>query len=332
MKKLLPKLIANADRLSLIALIMVMFTLVFTLFVLNTRPSLSPQRSEAAGSETCTFDFTAVPPASPTPTPPKRTPTPPPPPVGCANFGIDEHSGENLSNIIKIIVSPSKDISLINTLYCSTDGICDAEAMDNKGSTVYLVGNKNSPALYTVNKTKNGTPKVFKIANLNRKYEGLSFRPGDASSLVWGGSRDGNIYKLNLSGSTIKNYGPAGGTIKSITWNNGGSKLFVSTGNKLLSFTYDPTSDTLTKDNFNASLPGGTDGMDMTTDGYIVGGYESGGDLIMYFCKPNITNNTCKVETSQRVALANYNSTLLKTQNTPYNNLDAFTWLCGSKP
>jgi len=270
-----------------------------------------------------------------TPTPPKitRTPTPPPPPVGCANYGIDEHSGEELSNIIKIIVSPSKDVSLVNTLYCSSDGICDAEAMDNKGSTVYLVGNKNSPALYTVNKTKDGRPKVFKIANLNRKYEGLSFRPGDASSLVWGGSRDGNIYKLNLSGTTIKNYGPAGGTIKTITWNNNGSKLFVSTGNKLLSFTYDPTSDTLTKDNnFNASLPGGTDGMDMTTDGYIVGGYKSGGDLIMYFCKPDIANNTCPVATRQRVPLASYNSTLLTTQNTPYNNLDAFTWLCGSKP
>lgn len=322
------QLFGNKNERSIVVLMVILAALIYTVYTLQERQNVAPQRSQAAiiGNPVCTADFTVA--AGPTlaisPTP--RSPSPPP--SGCLNYGIDEHSGENLSNIISIQLTPSKDISKVNTLYCSSDGICDAEAMDNRGSTVYLVANKKSPALYTINKTPGGSPKVRKIANLNRTYEGLSFRPGDALNLVWGGGRNNHIYKLNLNGSEVKDYGPAGVTIKTITWDNTGTYLYVSSGNKLHKFFYDLKKDSLAPAG-SYSLPGKTDGMDMTTDGYIVGGYKSGGDLIIYF----FDVNRGKVVSAQRTSLASYNKILTTTKSgTQYDNLDAFTWLCGKKP
>ena len=334
--------IRKSNELRTISLLLLLSALIYTVYILNNRQNVAPQRSQAvSNADSCEANFTAV--ASPSPPPPKITRTPTPPTVGCINLGIDEYSQGNCSNIISIKLSPVKELNILDTLYCNQQGICDAEGMDNTGQTAYLVANKNSPAIYRlkVNPTPS-PPTLTKVGKLSKKYEGLSFRPGDNhATTVWGGARDNTIYKITYrtTGSTEEPKAQVSNDIKSITWNNAGTFLYVSTGNNLLRYKY-KADGSLTQDCpngvcFNKSLPGKTDGMDMTTDGYIVGGYESGNDIVFYFCNPLSDPNKCAVASSQRVSLTNYNQALQKLSPSCSNaldNLDGFTWLCGKSP
>lgn len=295
-----------------------------------------------------------------TPTPPTITITPsitpptssitPTPPTDCINLGIDEHSNENLSNLIKIQLTPTKNITLFRTLTCAGDGICDVEGMDNRPgekNIVYFVANKTTNKIYTVD-TRDNSATVNPVVTLqdNRRYEGLSFRPGDAPNFVWGGSpNSGNspgLYKINLTdGSAAPKGGIEGSSIytKSITWNNDGTKLYVSTHTHLLAFDYNLANDTLNQTRgFSIALPGGnTDAMDMTDDGYIVGSYKSGGELVFYFLNPVLNPAASALQNAQaagqlyQVSLTDYNNQLALTGSS-FNNLDAFVWLCGNNP
>lgn len=285
-------------------------------------PTPSRTRTPPPVTKTKTPTPTVTKTKTPTPTRTKTpTPTPPqPPPTACLNYGVDEHSTSNLSNIIWINLS-ARQIGKVNTLTLSGDGVSDAEGMDGN---VYLVANKRSPALYRVNKTVNGRPKVTRVAGLSRAYEGISFKPNQ-SGIIWGGGRNGNVYRLTLTGAQQKEYTLGVSGLKSIVWDNSGTKLYVSNKTSLITFSYNASTDTFTRGG-SRSLPGPTDAMDMTTDGWIVAGYKSGSSIVFYFLNPTTGQRTTKT-----VSLAKYNQQLLSEGiGTQFSNLDAFTWLCGA--
>ena len=348
--KNIKKFISNPNELSFISIIFVLSAIVYTVYIINSTASLSPQRSRA-GSDICTANFTVydiptkTPTKTPTPTLPLitltktpthtppviKTPTPTVPVGGCINYGVDEHSNDNCSNIITIDLQSQNPVKLLKPYFCATDGVCDAEGMDNK-SYVYMVANKKSKSIYKVNKSTGGLPKVIDLKNSPR-MEGLSFRKNDPSNIVWGGSpNQQGIYKIDLTTGQVVLKGGQNIWIKTISWNNAGTKLFVSNRTKLFRFTYDPNSDSFSQDNFNVTLPGPTDAMDMTADGYIVGGYKSGGELIFYFLNPVDGKQVGGLNKMSLNSLNNQIKTATKSCGDSLTNLDGFTWLCGNKP
>ena len=301
----------------------------------------------------CMADITRITLVTPTPTrtptitptkpPPTRTPTrTPTPPGGCVNYGIDEYSQGDCFNVLKIDLS-NNTIERKQTYYCKTQNICDGESMDNYGSTPYLFAAKDKPAIYTV---KPDGSLVTKIGlKVGKHYEGITFRKQDNNqNTIWGGSLNNGIDKINLlTGSIIKSYPGTSMEIKSMVWDNSGTYLYVSQRTadrctRLQRFYYDSAKDTLTKQSFDKSMPGctlgRTDAMDMTTDGYIVGGYKSGQNLIFYFCDPLIDATSCKQVSYRTISLSSYNAALStnKICAQSFINLDGFTWMCGKKP
>ena len=312
-----------------------LFTLLFLLRFFVLAPHALAQTEFVCQQ---TFDATVT--ITPTITPPITVTVTPTPGAECVNYGIDEHSGSN-SNIISIQLTPIKKIELVKNLTCAA-GICDVEGMDNVGDTVYLVANQNSPKIYTLRLTPPPPTLPIVVALSNKSYEGLSFFPGE-SSFVWGGSRNSSIYKIDLSnGSEIEKISGII-DIKTIQWNNLGTILYAATGktspNTLRAFNYNASTQTLTNTGYNVTLPGRVDAMDMTDDGYLVLGYRSGGELIFTFFNP-VTGQpagppyaasltTYNAQLSSSLVAAGYSP---GTVDTSFNNLDAFTWLCGNAP
>ncbi|OGK47229.1 hypothetical protein A2963_04145 [Candidatus Roizmanbacteria bacterium RIFCSPLOWO2_01_FULL_40_13] len=208
--------------------------------------------------------------------------------------------------------------------------------MENESKTVYMMANKNTKTIYQVFKD-GGTKKVITLQRGSPRMEGLSFRSGDRLNIIWGGSPNtGNIYRINLNNGSVETVLDSNIWVKTIAWDNNGVKLYVSTRNKLLRFSYN-NDGSITKDNYNVSLPGPTDAMDMTTDGYIVGGYKSGGKLHFYFLNPanrSVLSRRSIDLTGYDQQLSSQLSRVTRGSNCSYKtyNLDAFTWLCGARP
>ena len=287
----------------------------------------------------------SVPPSPPRMTPtPTITPTPPPPITGCINFGIDEYSNGKCFNVLKIRVVPSPSIAKMKTYWCNPDNICNGESMDattpRSDGIVYLSAGE-SPSLYSLNKS---TGVLTRKTSLSRIYEGLSFRIQDGTGIVWGGSLSNGIDKIDrTNGQVKKHYAPSNLSvtlrIKSMVWNNTGTYLYVSHQSadrctQLITLKYQ--NDALSQEGTPRNMPGcgsgRTDAMDITADGYIVGGYKSGTNLVFYFLNPG---TGAQVGTNKTIPLSSYNASLLNSQPQcaqSFTNLDAFAWLCGNKP
>ena len=126
------------------------------------------------------------------------------------------------------------------------------------------------------------------------------------------------LYIINLStGNVIKKFS-SGLKIASMTWSKDGNKLYGAVSNNLYRFTYVPATETVTQDNFSASLPGDTDGMDMTNDGWIVG--LNGKNMYFY-------NPVTGAVKGRSTLTSFYNMT-----SAELGNIDGFSWLCENSP
>jgi hypothetical protein len=148
---------------------------------------------------------------------------------------------------------------------------------NNGASSPYSI---SSGHLYRIDST-NG--KAFDVGDANTSdVEAISFRPGDTTNIWFWEEQDGlyRINKTNVSGKTKVKSSPNSDDFQGMTWNNDGSKLYLSTETGHF-WQYDPSTNNMT--DLASNMGTDNDSMNMRPDGHIMSSVEGSGTNITLF-------------------------------------------------
>lgn len=236
----------------------------------------SPESNIGAASASCLLNLTIKPPTTGTP--------PPPTTGGCVSFGIDEHSNQNLSNIVSIDNTLTV-VKKLATHSAATDGVYNIEGMDNHPATgeIYAVANSNHN-LYKVNKT-NGSLTLAGRLNPQIKFSDLAFKK---DGTLYGWSKGKGLYQISLNGTATLVQASNLSDVEGIAWDNSGLYMYLSrTPSGTTSYQlwqYNPTA--ATKIVRYGTLPRDTDTLDFAPSnykgGYLMGAYETSSGVNFY--------------------------------------------------
>ncbi len=132
--------------------------------------------------------------------------------------------------------------------------------------------------------------------------EALAFRPNGS---IWVWAADKGLAEINKNNSSVKLVYPSKTGIEGLAWNNQGTVLYASAGNKLYSYNF--SKNVLVR--LTSNLPGETEALEIKPDGMLLGGIHNSDSISIFTYDP----------VALRV-VAEDNFTL------PYNDIEGIAW------
>ena len=216
------------------------------------------------------------------------------PPISqqCSFWAIDDENGNssNLFMINDLLTESSK----INSYSCSS-GICDFEAMDrDKNGDLYAVAN-SVKSLYKINPNRqDGNPgsNLSFQASLYPEFNitGMSFRKSDNSLWAWVPGR--GLYTINPAGGAMTlRLASSLDFMHGMAWDNNSQYLYLSMTSPVdyELWRYSAVTNIM---ELSGSLPGDTDALDFSGDGYLYGVYGADAGSVNIFAYDVEINET----------------------------------------
>lgn len=299
--------------------------------------SLNPDSTTGAANPSCYLALTRKAPTppplatntpSPTATPfvtfppsPKPTPTPSPAPLACVNWGNNERSVNNASDIV-MMNDLLTSVTFVKTQSDSATGNHNIEAMDSHPITKVLYAYSKTSSgthnLYTINtdssdSIQDGTLTFVAKLSVQRVVTDLSFRKSD--NTLWAWVEGAGLYTVNTTtGAETKVFSSSLDNVEGLAWDNSSQYLYISRtptkspiSSKYELRRYDPVAKTIS---YYAALPADTDTLDFAPanymGGYLMGAYQTSSQVVVY-----------SYNVATKAVVKNYPMT------TSYSNMDA---------